>query len=84
MNKLTPASRWIKEQFEGGVSTETVRRWVENQLIPGNIIDGKTFVDADRAAVLLDTCTIIRPQQPEQKPTGSAVVAEIMQGAMTQ
>lgn len=82
--KLTPATRWIKETFEAGVSTSTVRAWVENKIIPGVIIDEKIFVDADRAAVLLDTCTRIqRPNEPQHTPTGNSKIASIMQGAMT-
>lgn len=81
--KLTPARRWIKETFEAGVTVDTVCAWVEKQLIPGVIIDGKAFVDADRAAVLLDTCTRIQPPAQQQTSTGNSTVANIMQGAMT-
>ena len=81
--KLTPAKRWINETFEAGVSVATVSAWVEKQIIPGVIIDGKAFVDADRAAVLLDTCTRIQAQTPQPTSTGNSTVASIMQGAMT-
>tara|TARA_R110002050_G_scaffold170024_1_gene301870 strand:+ start:508 stop:759 length:252 start_codon:yes stop_codon:yes gene_type:complete len=81
--KLKPASAWIKETFECGVSTERVRAWVENKIIPGVIIDDKTFVDADKAAVLLDTCTHIQRPAEQYHSTGNSTVANIMQGAMT-
>lgn len=82
MSKLTPASAWIKDTFERGVSTETVTRWIETRVIPGVIIDGKAFVDADKAEVLLDTCPVIKPAA-QQAPQGNSNVASIMQGAMT-
>lgn len=82
MSKLTPARTWIHDTFERGVSVDTVRAWIEKQLIPGVIIDGKPFVDADRAAVLLDTCTQITPSAPPA-PRGNNNVASIIQAAMT-
>jgi hypothetical protein len=82
--KLVPARTWIKETFECGVSPEKVRAWVENKIIPGVIIDDKTFVDADKAAILLDTCTHLkRPAGQQATSKGNSTVASIMQGAIT-
>lgn len=81
--KLVPARTWIKETFECGVSPEKVRAWVESEIIPGIIIDDKTFVDADRAAILLDTCTHLKRPEKQHHTNGNSSVASIMQGAMT-
>jgi len=81
--KLVPARTWIKETFECGVSTDKVRAWVESEIIPGVIIDEKTFVDADRAAILLDTCVHLKPPEKQHHTNGNSTVASIMQGAMT-
>lgn len=80
---LTPAHKWIKETFEAGVTTDTVYKWVANNVIPGVILDGKPFVDADKAAVLLDTHTIITRQHPPTSAHGNATVAELVQAGMT-
>ena len=53
MGALVKARRWIREAFEEGSRPplREVFRWIENEAIPGKIIDGEAFVDADRFAV---------------------------------
>ena len=82
--RLVPASKWINETFEAGVSTKTVYNWVANRVIPGVILDGKPFVDADKAAVLLDTHTIITAPSVTPVDGGNATVAQLVQGGLTQ
>ncbi len=81
---LVPAKKWIRETFEGGVSTKRVRSWVEKKLIPGIVIDGAVFIDADQAAILIDTHTILEPSDDHEPESGNAEIASIVQAALTQ
>lgn len=53
MGALVKARRWIRESFEEGSrpALREVRRWVEIEAVPGKVIDGEVYVDADRFAV---------------------------------
>lgn len=50
---LIKATKWIKETFEDGSRPRksTVIRWIEQEQVPGRIIDGEPYVDADRFAL---------------------------------
>ena len=50
---LVKAENWIRETFEEGSRPRlsTVRRWVIEKQIPGTVIDGRPYVDADRFAL---------------------------------
>lgn len=80
--KLLPARKWIRETFEGGVGVATVKKWVEKELIPGVVIDGAVFVDADKAALLLETSTTLKPENPRKTASGNSKVAQIIQDAL--
>ncbi len=80
---LIPARKWIRETFESGVSTKRVRKWVEKGLIPGIVIDDLVFVYADRAAILLDTHTVLDTTQTEPPESGTAKIASIVQAGLT-
>ncbi len=83
MRRLIPAHRWIREVFpEGGVTTTRVRGWIVDGVIPGVVIDSCPFVDADQAALLLDTNRIITRETGRKPPTGNSRVAGIVQAAM--
>lgn len=79
----TPASKWIRETFEGGVTPQRVRTWVEKGIIPGTIIDGAPFVDADRAAILMDTHTVLSAKSEEKPRPGNNKIAQIVQAGLT-
>ena len=53
MGALVTARRWISETFDRR-SRPTLARvieWIEIEAVPGKIIDGTPYVDADRFAV---------------------------------
>lgn len=52
MGKLVTAQKWIRERFEKGSRPrlEQVRAWVESFEVPGQIIAGVVYIDADAAA----------------------------------
>lgn len=87
MKRLIRASKWMKEVFpEGGVGIVTVEGWVRNQIIPGAIIDGTIFVDADRAALLLENNVVLQPaitlEQVDMQSSGNANIARIVQAGL--
>lgn len=53
MGQLVKATRWIRETFELGSrpSLATVKQWIEADEVPGRIINGAVYVDADAFAV---------------------------------
>jgi len=53
MGQLVKATRWIRETFEMGSrpSLETVKEWIEAGEVPGRVINGSAYVDADAFAV---------------------------------
>ncbi|GBO49500.1 hypothetical protein MFFDBJGM_02517 [Pectobacterium versatile] len=46
MSKLMKASKWGKREFEVGSEpdTRTIKRWIENGLLRGRIVDGSAWV----------------------------------------
>ena len=69
MGKLVKGAKWADEQFELGSrpTRETIIRWIEADEVPGKIIDGEPYVDADRFAL----------SEPVKKPgiTGIDLIA---------
>ncbi|BBM00479.1 hypothetical protein [Microbulbifer sp. GL-2] len=53
MGKLVKGTSWAREQFEKGSrpGKEKILDWIEAEHIPGQIIDGEPYVDADRFAI---------------------------------
>lgn len=53
MGKLVRATVWAKTEFEKGSipGKEKVERWILDKVIPGKILDGEPYVDADRFAI---------------------------------
>lgn len=51
MGQLVIASKWIRQRFEKGSrpKVEMVKQWVEAGEIPGQLIAGYVYVDADAA-----------------------------------
>lgn len=50
---LVKARLWIRETFEPGSRPRLadVIEWIESEAIPGKVIAGEAYVDADRFAV---------------------------------
>ncbi|WHP32806.1 hypothetical protein QMG90_07860 [Trabulsiella odontotermitis] len=48
MAKLMKASQWGKREFESGSipDNRTIKRWVENGLLRGRVVDGAVWVCA--------------------------------------
>lgn len=53
MGKLVKGSTWAKEQFEAGSrpGKEKLLAWISSEQIPGQIIAGEPYVDADRFVI---------------------------------
>ena len=53
MGALVTARRWIRETFEPSSRPKLAQviEWIERDAVPGKIIDGEPYVDADRFAV---------------------------------
>lgn len=53
MGKLVKGTTWAREQFEKGSrpGKERILEWIETEQIPGQIIAGEPYVDADRFAI---------------------------------
>lgn len=49
---LVKGTKWAKETFELGSrpTKDTILRWLADEEIPGEIIAGEPYVDADRFA----------------------------------
>jgi hypothetical protein len=48
--RLMRATAWIRSTFEEGSrpTTKTVAKWVAGGNVPGTLIDGVAFIDADQ------------------------------------
>ncbi|PCJ46738.1 MAG: hypothetical protein COA99_02055 [Moraxellaceae bacterium] len=68
MSYLVKARKWIKETFEEGSrpALKEVEGWVSNEDVPGRIITGIVYVDADRFA--LSGAVYKRAEKREQTP----------------
>ena len=53
MGKLVRGTTWAGEQFEKGSrpGKDKILEWINSEQIPGQIIAGEPYVDADRFAV---------------------------------
>ncbi|WP_444932188.1 hypothetical protein ACJJIF_10610 [Microbulbifer sp. SSSA002] len=53
MGKLVKGVTWAKKQFEKGSrpGKEKILEWIEAEYIPGQIIAGEPYVDADRFTI---------------------------------
>ncbi len=58
---------------------------MSKEIIPGNIIDGKVFVDADKTALLLEAHTVLETPQNDIDTTTptNATVAKIVHDCLS-
>lgn len=53
MGRLVKGTTWAKEQFEIGSrpGKDKIIDWIKSEEVPGQIIAGEPYVDADRFAI---------------------------------
>lgn len=57
MGKLVKASKWVNENFERGSRPSLIRvgQWIRDGQVPGRIIGGIIYIDADEFTFNVNT-----------------------------